>query len=103
HARCHRDCSHPANQPPILQAGRPPRQHRAVRGSPPVVSLVAPRDAGSIPESPLDLLAIGAHPDDVEISCGGTMALASAQGLKAGILDLSAGEMGTNGTPEIRA
>jgi len=64
---------------------------------------VAPRDAGSIPESPLDLLAIGAHPDDVEISCGGTMALASAQGLKAGILDLSAGEMGTNGTPEIRA
>jgi len=46
---------------------------------------------------------VGAHPDDVEISCGGTLALASAQGLRVGILDLTRGELGTNGTPEQRA
>ena len=55
------------------------------------------------PESPLDLLAIGAHPDDCDISVGGTLALATSQGFSAGILDLTAGELGTNGTPEIRA
>lgn len=54
-------------------------------------------------ESPLDLLAIGAHPDDVDISCGGTLAVAAAQGYRTGILDLTRGELGTNGTPEIRA
>lgn len=54
------------------------------------------------PEAPLDLLAIGAHPDDVEISCGGTLALAAAQGLSVGILDLTRGELSTNGTPEER-
>jgi len=54
-------------------------------------------------ERPLDLLAIGAHPDDVDISCGGTLALAAAQGYAVGILDLTRGEMGTNGTPEMRA
>ena len=54
-------------------------------------------------EQPLDLLAIGAHPDDVDISCGGTLALAAAQGYAVGILDLTRGEMGTNGTPEMRA
>ena len=53
--------------------------------------------------APLDLLAIGAHPDDCDISVGGTLALASAQGFAAGILDLTAGELGTNGTVEIRA
>lgn len=51
----------------------------------------------------LDLLAIGAHPDDVDISCGGTIALAAAQGYSVGMLDLTRGEMGTNGTPEMRA
>ncbi|HKQ18224.1 MAG TPA: PIG-L family deacetylase, partial [Candidatus Eisenbacteria bacterium] len=50
------------------------------------------------PKAPLDLLAVGAHPDDVEISCGGTLALAAAQGLEVGILDLTRGELGTNGT-----
>lgn len=55
-------------------------------------------------ESPaLDLLAIGAHPDDVEISCGGTLALAVSQGYRVGILDLTRGELGTNGDPETRA
>jgi len=51
---------------------------------------------------PLDLLAIGAHPDDVEISCGGTIAVAASEGVRAGILDLTRGESATNGTPEIR-
>lgn len=51
----------------------------------------------------LDLLAIGSHPDDVEISCGGTVALAAAQGFRVGILDLTRGELGTNGDPETRA
>lgn len=60
-------------------------------------------EATTTPAPPLDVLAIGAHPDDVEISCGGTIALAAAQGLAAGILDLTRGELGTNGTPEIRA
>lgn len=46
---------------------------------------------------------MGAHPDDVEISCGGTLALAAAQGLAAGILDLTRGDRSTNGTPEERA
>ena len=55
------------------------------------------------PDSPLDLLAIGAHPDDCDISVGGTLALAASQGFAAGILDLTAGELGTNGTSEIRA
>ena len=51
----------------------------------------------------LDLLAIAAHPDDVELTCGGTLLKMAAQGYKTGILDLTAGEMGTRGTPEIRA
>jgi bacillithiol biosynthesis deacetylase BshB1 len=55
------------------------------------------------PRDPLDLLAVGAHPDDVEISCGGTLAVAARQGLTVGILDLTRGELGTNGTREIRA
>ncbi len=54
-------------------------------------------------DAPLDLLAIGAHPDDVDISCGGTLAVAASQGYSTGILDLTRGEMGTNGTPEIRS
>jgi bacillithiol biosynthesis deacetylase BshB1 len=50
----------------------------------------------------LDLLAIAAHPDDVELTCGGTLLKAAEQGYKTGILDLTAGEMGTRGTPEMR-
>lgn len=68
--------------------------------------MARPRDdasSNSATEAPLDFLAVGAHPDDVEISCGGTLALAASQGLAAGILDLSRGELATNGTPEIRA
>jgi bacillithiol biosynthesis deacetylase BshB1 len=51
----------------------------------------------------LDLLAIAAHPDDVELTCGGTLLKMAQLGYKTGILDLTAGEMGTRGTPDIRA
>ena len=51
----------------------------------------------------LDLLAIAAHPDDVELTCGGTLLRMAKRGYKTGILDLTAGEMGTRGTPETRA
>ncbi|MGI9527715.1 MAG: bacillithiol biosynthesis deacetylase BshB1 [Weeksellaceae bacterium] len=50
----------------------------------------------------LDILAIAPHPDDVELGCGGTLAKAVEQGKKIGIIDLTRGELGTRGTPEIR-
>lgn len=50
----------------------------------------------------LDILAFGAHPDDVELSCGATLAKEIALGKKAGIVDLTRGELGTRGTAEIR-
>jgi N-acetylglucosamine malate deacetylase 1 len=50
----------------------------------------------------LDVLAIGSHPDDVELGCGGTLALLARQGRKIGILHLTRGERGTRGTPELR-
>ncbi len=50
----------------------------------------------------LDILAIGVHPDDVELSCAGTLLKHIALGKKAGILDLTAGELGSRGTPELR-
>lgn len=52
---------------------------------------------------PLDLLVIAAHPDDAELTCGGTLLKMAQLGYKTGILDLTAGEMGTRGTPETRA
>lgn len=51
----------------------------------------------------VDVLAIAAHPDDVELTCGGTLIKMAKQGYKTGVLDLTAGEMGTRGTPETRA
>ena len=50
----------------------------------------------------LDVLAFGAHPDDVELGCGGTIAKEVAQGKKIGIIDLTRGELGTRGTAETR-
>lgn len=50
----------------------------------------------------LDILAIAVHPDDAELSCIGTLMLHAAKGYKVGILDLTRGEMGTRGTPELR-
>ena len=46
----------------------------------------------------LDILAFGAHPDDVELGCGGTLLAAVAEGKKIGIIDLTQGELGTRGT-----
>ncbi len=51
---------------------------------------------------PLDILAIAAHPDDVEQTCGGTLIRMAEQGYRTGVLDLTAGEMGTRGTPALR-
>ena len=53
--------------------------------------------------SRLDALVIAAHPDDAEISLGGTILRLTAAGLKVGVLDLTAGEMGSRGTREVRA
>ena len=50
----------------------------------------------------LDLLAISAHPDDVELGCAGTILATLQSGKTVGILDLTKGELGTRGTPEIR-
>jgi bacillithiol biosynthesis deacetylase BshB1 len=53
-------------------------------------------------ERPLDILAIAAHPDDVEQTCGGTLMRMASMGYRTGVLDLTAGDMGTRGTPELR-
>ena len=50
----------------------------------------------------VDIIFFGAHPDDVELSCGGTAAKLVKDGLRAGIVDLTRGEMGTRGTPQTR-
>jgi N-acetylglucosamine malate deacetylase 1 len=50
----------------------------------------------------LDVLAAAAHPDDIELTCGGTLIKMVKKGYKVGILDLTRGEMGTRGTPERR-
>jgi N-acetylglucosamine malate deacetylase 1 len=51
----------------------------------------------------LDLLAFGAHPDDVELFAGGTVAKMSSLGYATGIVDMTRGELGSRGTPAIRA
>lgn len=50
----------------------------------------------------LDILAIAVHPDDLELGCGGTLAKHAQMGQKVGIVDLTRGELGTRGTPELR-
>lgn len=52
--------------------------------------------------APLDVLAIAAHPDDVEQTCGGALIKMAEIGYRTGVLDLTAGDMGTRGTAEIR-
>ena len=47
---------------------------------------------------PVDLLVFGPHPDDIEIGLGGTVAKHAALGCRVGLCDLTAGEMGSNGT-----
>lgn len=50
----------------------------------------------------VDVIFFGAHPDDVELSCGGTVAKCVKDGLRVAIVDLTRGEMGTRGTPQTR-
>jgi LmbE family N-acetylglucosaminyl deacetylase len=50
----------------------------------------------------LDILAIGVHPDDVELGCSGTIINEIKRGKKVGIVDLTQGELGTRGTVETR-
>jgi bacillithiol biosynthesis deacetylase BshB1 len=50
----------------------------------------------------LDILAFGAHPDDIELSCGGTLVVEKNNGKKVGIVDLTRGELGTRGSAESR-
>jgi len=50
----------------------------------------------------LDILAIGAHPDDIELSCAGTILKEIAAGKKVGVLDLTQGELGTRGSAKLR-
>lgn len=50
----------------------------------------------------IDILAFGIHPDDVELSCGGTLLKHIAAGYSVGIIDLTKGELGTRGNPELR-
>jgi len=54
-------------------------------------------------DTPLDVLAVGSHPDDLEITCGGTLAKLVKQGYRVGILDLTTGEPTPRGTEAIRA
>ena len=53
--------------------------------------------------SPVDVLAMAAHPDDVEQTCAGTLIGMAEQGYRTGVLDLTAGEMGTRGSADERA
>lgn len=50
----------------------------------------------------LDILAFASHPDDIELGCSGTLIAHISEGKKVGIVDLTRGELGTRGTPEIR-
>jgi bacillithiol biosynthesis deacetylase BshB1 len=52
---------------------------------------------------PLDILAVVAHPDDAELICGGSLIKSAEEGRRTGILDLTRGESGSRGTPELRA
>lgn len=54
-------------------------------------------------EFQVDVLAIAAHPDDVELACGGTIAKFTEEGFSVAIVDCTNGELGSRGTPEIRA
>src|SRR5688500_9084804 len=64
-------------------------------------SFLSPR-LSSLPMS-VDILAIAAHRDDVELTCGGTLLAAAARGRRTAIIDLTGGEAGTRGSAELRA
>ncbi|MCL5781260.1 MAG: bacillithiol biosynthesis deacetylase BshB1 [Firmicutes bacterium] len=67
---------------------------------PPPIELLPKK--GLVKVSKIDVMAVGAHPDDVEVGAGGLVATFVKSGLKVGILDLTAGELATNGTVEER-
>src|SRR6185437_9459117 len=73
-------------------------QHNGVRNSPPKEIAVT-----SDSDFRADILAIAAHRDDVEQTCGGTLFRSAARGLRTAILDLTQGESGTRGTADDRA
>ena len=54
-------------------------------------------------QNQLDVLAVFSHPDDAELTMAGTLCKLKALGYRTGIIDLTRGEMGTRGNPEIRA
>src|ERR1700750_222988 len=54
-------------------------------------------------ETQLDVLAVFSHPDDAELSVAGTLLKLKSRGYRTGVCDMTRGEMGTRGTPEIRA
>ncbi|MBN2492609.1 MAG: bacillithiol biosynthesis deacetylase BshB1 [Planctomycetes bacterium] len=64
---------------------------------------MSPAERASAPPHGVDVLAVGAHPDDVEIGCGGTVLRVTRGGGTAVVVDLSAGECATRGTAETRA
>jgi len=59
-------------------------------------------EAVPLAQETVDILFFGAHPDDVELSCGGTIVKLVRDGLRVGMIDLTRGEMGTRGTPQTR-
>ena len=50
-------------------------------------------------QRPIDIVAFAAHPDDVEQTCGGTLIRMAEKGYRTAVVDMTAGEMGTRGTP----
>src|SRR5215470_14282191 len=57
----------------------------------------------SASETTLDVLAVFSHPDDAELSVSGTLLKLKSLGYRTGVCDMTRGEMGTRGTPELRA
>jgi LmbE family N-acetylglucosaminyl deacetylase len=57
----------------------------------------------SMPDTTVDVLAVAAHRDDVELTCGGTLLRAADLGRRTAVVDLTQGEMGTRGSAELRA
>jgi bacillithiol biosynthesis deacetylase BshB1 len=93
----------------ISELQRSESVHRIESAKPLVPSIRrarAPRDArahATFPAMPIDILAIAAHRDDVELTCAGTLLRARDAGYRTAILDLTAGETGTRGSIELRA
>ena len=82
---------------PRVQAYRAGRGRRG-----PEHTVVRRPNATLIARMPLDLLVFGPHPDDIEIGMGGTVALHARRGDRVGLVDLTRGELGSNGTPDER-